>query len=222
MLRSPAMRLGGSLVVLRLGLPLGLLLGTAAAHAEEGPRIVIGADLTVGHGGRVEALDFGWRAEPGVFVRVGRWHATVSLPIHPLVTSHDRDRDGVELFGLGLGARLAYRLPVGGAGVLTVGAGLTRRWLDGYRTVVRGCRDTGACVAGFYPEKPAYHAWAPQLRIGVGPEKRDPSVVGSVAFELIVEAIGLHDVPPAGVRGIAVGGALTFTLGGGPRRRQNL
>jgi len=196
-----------------------LAAATSSAGADPGPPVAVGLDYTVGHGGRVEALDLGWRLEAGLFVRAGRWHATVSVPVHPTIASANPERDTGALTGVGLGTRLAYRLPVGGLGVFSFGAGITRRWMHGGGTVVRTCRQTGACVAGFYPEEPAYHAWAPQLRIGIGPEKRLPSMILGASAELIVEAIGLHDVPPDGIRGIAVSGAVTFTIGGGPRRR---
>jgi hypothetical protein len=38
------------------------------------------------------------------------------------------------------------------------------------------------------------------------------------SFEIIVEAIGLNDVPPDGIREVTVMGGLTLTIGGGPRR----
>lgn len=200
---------------------LAVLVPTLAS-AGPGPRFAVGLDYTLGHGGHVEDLDLGLRLEAGLFVRVARWQATFSFPTHPRIRSSRPERDTDELTGLGLGARLAYHAPVLG-GTLVLGAGITRRWIYGDEAVMRTCTQTRECIAGAYDETPSYHAWAPQLRIGIGPEKLLPSMVMGASFELIVEAIGLHDVPPAGIREVAVMGGVTFTIGGGPRRRaQNL
>lgn len=197
---------------------LALVVPTLAAAD---PKFAVGFEYTLGHGGHVEGLDLNLRTEPGLFLRIGRWHATASFPVHPKVRSDDPLRDTAELTGFGLSGRLAYRAPLFG-GVLAIGGGLTRRWLFAQSDVTRSCRETGTCVAGTYVESPTYHAWAPQLRIGIGPDKQWPSLVMGVQFELIVEAIAFKDVPPDGIRDVAVMGGVTFVIGGGPRRTQNL
>lgn len=186
--------------------------------ASAGPTFAIGYDFTVGHGGEVEALDLGWRLEAGVFVRVGRWHAAVKVPWHPQITSARPQRDNPELTGLGVGGLLAYRAPMSGLGVLSIGGGITRRWVTGHAPTLRACRETGTCLAGTYMETPSYHAWAPQLRVSIGAETFPlPAVVG-VSFDLIIEAIGLNDVPPAGIRDVTVMAGATFTIGIEPTR----
>jgi hypothetical protein len=193
---------------------LAVLLPTVALAD---PKFAVGLDYTFGHGGQVEDLDFNLRFEPGLFLRIGRWHATVSVPVQPSVRSANPQRDTPELTGVGIAGRLAYRLPMFG-GVLSIGGGLTRRWLFAQTDVIRSCRETGTCVAGTYVETPTYHAWAPQLRIGIGPQTDWPSLVMTATFELIVEAISFADVPPDGIRDIAIMGGVTFTIGGGPSR----
>ena len=197
---------------------LFLALVSTEAAAERGPDFAAGLDYTVGHGGEVGELDLGYRLEAGLFVRVGRWHATLSVPANPKIESSNPERDTEELVGVGVAGRVAYRQPLLG-GVLSIGAGLTRRWMWSEKTVLRTCTQTGECIAGTYFESPSYRAWAPQLRIGIGPEKLMPSMVIGATFEVIVEAINLPDVPPAGIRDIVVIGAVTFTIGGGPRRK---
>ena len=194
-----------------------LVLVPTLAAAEPGPRFAIGLDYTFGHGGHVEDIDLNMRLEAGLFVRVGRWQATVSLPVNPQVRSSNPERDTPELTGFGVGGRLAYRAPMFG-GVLSIGGGLTRRWLFAQTDVTRMCSQTGECIAGTYIETPTYHAWAPQLRVGIGPEKLWPSMVMAASFDIIVEAIGFNDVPRDGVREVTVMGGVTFTIGGGPRR----
>lgn len=201
--------------MLRVAL-LAVLVPTLA-RAEPGPAFAVGLDYTFGHGGHVEELDLGLRLEPGLFLRVGRWQATVSFPVHPQVRSGRPERDTEELTGFGLGGRLAYHAPLLG-GTLLIAAGMTRRWLFTDERVTRTCTQTAACVAGHWQESPTYHAWAPQLRIGLGPEKLWPKLVMGASFELIVEAIGFNDVPPDGIREVAVMGGVTLTIGGGPKR----
>lgn len=181
------------------------------------PLFAVGLDYTFGHGGQVEELDLNSRFEPGLFLRIDRWHATVSFPIQPHVRSANPERDTPELTGFGVAGRLAYRMPMFG-GALSIGGGLTRRWLFAQSDVMRSCRETGTCVAGMYVETPTYHAWAPQLRIGIGPDKQWSQLVMTATFELIVEAIAFEDVPRDGIRDIAIMGGVTFTIGGGPSR----
>lgn len=187
------------------------------ARAEPGPAFALGLDYTLGHGGHVEDIDLGYRLEAGLFARYERWQFTFSFPAHPTVRSSNPMRDSDDLSGFGLGARLAYRAPLLG-GVLSIGGGITRRWIWAKEDVMRTCTQTGDCIAGTYLELPSYSAWAPQLRIGIGPEKLFPRMVMGASFEIIVEAIGFNDVPPNGIREVAVSGAVTFTIGGGPRR----
>ena len=202
-----------------LRIALLAVLVPALASAEPGPSVAVGLDYTFGHGGHVDELDLGMRLEAGLFVRVHRWQATISFPTHPHVRSSRPERDTDELVGLGVGGRLAYHLPVFG-GVVKIAGGVTRRWMFADKDVTRTCTQTGECIAGTYVETPSYHAWAPQLRIGIGPEKRFPSMVMAASFDLIVEASGLNDVPPAGIREVSVMGGVTFTIGGGPKRKR--
>jgi len=186
------------------------------AHAN--PRYAFGADYTIGNGGHVADFDLGIRSELGVFFRKANWQATLSIVGNPRIATKHPERDTEEMHGIGFGGRVMYRMPLGG-GVLAIGGGLTRRWVFGKDIVTRQCMQTGTCVAGTYMEQPTYHAWAPQLRISVGPEKLYPRLVMAASFDIIVEAIGFNDVPPDGIREIAVTAGATFTIGGGPRRR---
>lgn len=189
------------------------------ASAEDGPPVAGGLEYTFGHGGRVEELDLGYRLEPGFFVRVGRWQATLAIPTNLKVESSNPDRDTEKLTGIGLGGRLAYRAPFLG-GVLGVAVGLTRRWMTGEHVVMRTCAQTRECIAGTYVETPSYHAWAPQLRVGIGAEKLFPNMVMALGADVIAEAIAFNDVPPDGIRNVAIAGAITFTVGWGPRRKR--
>lgn len=193
---------------------LAVLLPTLAAAD---PKFAVGFEYTLGHGGHVESLDLNARTEPGLFLRIGPWHASFSFPIHPQVRSDRPMRDTPELVGFGLSGRLAYRLSALG-GIVSIGGGLTRRWMFAQSDVTRSCRETGTCVAGTYVETPTYHAWAPQLRVGIGPDTDWPSLVMTAQLELIVEAIAFEDVPPGGIRDVAVMAGITFVIGGGPRR----
>ncbi len=198
-------------------LALAAVLVPTAAVAEPGPRFAVGFEYAGGDGGHVEDLDLGLRFEPGLFFRLGRWQATVSVPVNPKIHSNRPERDGDELTGVGLSGRLAYRLRVGSA-VFSFGGGVTRRWVSSDQPVMRTCAQTGDCIAGWYFEKPHYHAWAPQLRIGVGPEKLTSSLVLGMSIEIVIEAISLTDVPPDGLRDVSVLGVGTFAIGGGPSR----
>jgi len=194
-----------------------VMFATPLARAEHDAPFAVGLDYTAGYGGHVEALDLGWRLEPGLFLRLGQIQATVSAPWHPAIHSDDTHRDSDRLWGIGLASRLAYHLPVQGVGQVVLGIGVERRWLVSDATVVRGCRQTGDCIAGTYMEQPSYHAWASQLRLGVGPEKRSGGMIVGATAELIVEAISARDVPPNGIAGISILAALTATIGGGGR-----
>ena len=202
--------------MLRYAAVLAVLVPTLA-RAEPGPRFAIGLDQTLGHGGHVEALDLGMRVESGLFLRVNRWQATIAFPINPHVRSTDVERDSDDLTGFGISGRVAYRAPLFG-GILAIGGGITRRWIWSKEDVMRTCAQTGDCIAGTWLERPSYRAWAPQLRVGIGPEKLYPSTVMGASFEIIVEAIGLNDVPPDGIREVTVTGAVTLTIGRGPSR----
>jgi hypothetical protein len=188
------------------------------ANAEAGPPVAGGLEYSFGGGGRVEELELGYRLEPGFFVRVGRWQATLAIPTNPNVQSSNTNRDTGKLTGIGVGARLAYRAPFFG-GVLTLAGGLTRRWMTGEHSVMRTCAQTHECIAGTYVEIPTYHAWAPQARIGIGADKLWPSMVMSISADLIIEPTAFNDVPPDGIRNVTVAGAITFAMGWGPRRR---
>jgi hypothetical protein len=204
---------------------LAVILVASPAAAEEGPRFAIGLDYTIARGGAFEALDLGWRLETGTFFRMGPWHGTLSVSTLMSVESDKPERDSRDLTGVGLGARLAYHRRIDVAGTIHVGLGFERIWLLGSAPVRRTCDQTGACLAGFYMETPAYDAWAPQLRVGIGPYKRLPTMLVGGTFEIIVEPIRFRDIPKYGVTDIALYGAFNFALGWGPKRRtstQNL
>lgn len=203
----------------RLAVALAVLLATSRAAAE--PAFALGLDYTVARGGAFEAWDLGWRLEAGPMLRLGRWQVTASASGLMNVESSRAERDSEELTAWGLGARVAYHLPIDGHGSLFVAAGFERLWFSGSQVVRRDCRFTGTCLAGYYPEVPDYDAWAPQLRVGIGPWLDHPEVHFGGTFEIIVEAIRLRDVPPAGISDVALYGAFTFSLGFGPKRRRD-
>lgn len=73
---------------------------------------------------------------------------------------------------------------------------------------MRTCRQTNACIAGYYMEVARYDAWAPQLRVGVGAYAPSRSTALGLSFEVIVEPLRLqHET------GLAAWAALTATLG---------
>lgn len=189
----------------------------AASPAAADTPFVIGLDYTVANGGAFETWNLGWRLEAGPFFRLGRWQATASVSGLLEVDTDRPERDSVRLGGVGLGGRLAYHVTIDTHGTLFVAAGFERLWLSGDGPVRRECRQTGACVAGFYPEVPSYRAWAPQLRVGIGPYLHRPGFLLGGTFEVIVEPIALRDVPPAGISDIALYGAFTFSFGFGPK-----
>lgn len=190
-----------------------------ASPASADPPFAVGIDYTVAHGGAFESWDLGWRLEPGLGIHVGSWHATASFSAHMNIEPDDPQRDSDRLFAMGVSGRVAYHLRVDGHGTVFVGAGFERLWISGDHEVRRTCRQTGACLAGFYPEVPSYDAWAPQLRIGIGPATNHRSIRAAGTFELIVEPIALRDVPPSGISDIAVYGAFTFSFGFGPKAK---
>jgi hypothetical protein len=200
----------------RLACAAVVLLATGDAAAD--PAFAIGLDYTVAHGGALEAWDLGWRVEAGPMFRVGHWHATASASAHFGIDSSRPERDSNELFAWGLGGRLAYHLRVDGHGAVYVALGFERIWIGGETVVRRECRFTRTCLAGYYPEVPDYDAWAPQLRVGIGPYSNLPDMTFGGTFELIVEPLRVHDVPPDGIAGVALYGAFTFTMGFGPKR----
>lgn len=185
-------------------------LASPAAHAAP---IAGGLDYTVARGGALEHFELGWRLEAGLFLQIGRWHATGSFAGLMHVRSDQPQRDGPDLASYGFGGRIAYHLPISDNGVVLVALGFERVWLNGETEVVRGCRQTGACMFGYYTGQPQYNAWAPQLRVGVGAFAPAPRTKLGSTFEIIVEPLGLNDVPPDGARGIALYAALTCTVG---------
>jgi hypothetical protein len=104
-------------------------------------------------------------------------------------------------------------------GTLFVAGGFERLWFNGANEVQRTCSQTGACLAGYYAERPGYNAWAPQLRVGIGAGPNVPDMRFAGTFEIIVEPIHLRDVPPAGLSGVALYGAFTFSFGWGPKTK---
>lgn len=191
---------------------------SSSARAE--PPWAIGLDYTVAKGGAFESWDLGWRLEAGPMFRIGRWQATASISGTLEIDSKQPLRDSERLSSLGLGGRIAYHFRIDKHGSLLVALGFERLWVEGSAEVRRECRQTGACLAGFYPEFPDYDAWVPQLRVGIGPyaDLRDMIVGGT--FEVIVEPIHFRDVPPDGLFDIALYGALTFSIGGGPKAKR--
>jgi len=191
----------------------------AASPARADPPWAIGLDYTVAKGGAFETWNLGWRLEAGPMFRIGRWQATVSASGLLEIGTKDTQRDSERLGGWGLGGRLAYHFRIDKHGSLFVAAGFERLWINGSAGVRRECRQTGACLAGYYPEVPDYDAWAPQLRIGIGPYTNLPDMLVGGTFEVIVEPITFADVPPEGIFAVALYGAFTFTIGGGPKRK---
>ncbi len=192
-------------------LAIAVILAAPAAHAD--PH-AIGLELSAGTAGGFEHLHFKRRGEAGLFVRVGDWQVTATAPwlsIH----SGDPARDGAHLGDIGLGGRLAYRIPVAAPWVTTVAIGLEHHWIYGHDHVTRDCTVVGTCVAGFYVETPSYRSWVPQIRIGFGVDDRVASTLRTFSAELIVERYDLTGVPPDGLTGIAVLGALTATFARG-------
>jgi len=188
-----------------------------ASPAAADPPFAVGLDYTLARGGAFETWDLGWRLEPGLFFRTGRWHATGTFAFHPGITAKQVWRDSDQLSELGAGARLAYHLPVD-RGSLFVAVGFERLWISSGTEVRRFCRQTQACYAGYYHEAPSYNAWAPQLRFGVGAYAHRPTVLFGGSFEIIVEPIRVRDVPPSGIADVAVYAAITSTVGFGPKR----
>jgi hypothetical protein len=196
---------------------LAVILVASPAAASDGPPFAVGLDYTVAYANAFETWKLGWRLEAGLFFRTGHWQATGSASAHLGIEPSRPERDSDAMFGYGVGARIAYHVPID-RGSFYIAAGFERLWFDGDAEVQRNCRYTGACLAGYYPERPAYNAWAPQLRLGIGPHTHQPTVHIAGAFELIVEPIALRDVPPAGIKDIALYAAFTFSVGFGPKR----
>ncbi len=185
------------------------------AHADDvpPPTHAAGLELSGGYAGGFDSLHFKRRAEAGVFVRVGPWQVTATVP-WLAIDSGNIERDGPHLGDIGIGGRIAYRAPVSTA-IATVALGLERHWMYGHDNVTRHCMETGTCVAGFYTEKPSYRSWVPQLRAGIGFDDRAGSSLRTFSIELIVERYDLSGLPPDGLSGIAVLGAVTGTFARG-------
>jgi hypothetical protein len=197
---------------------LAVILISSPADAE--PPFTVGLDYTVARGGAFETWDLGWRLEAGLGVHIGSWHATASAAAHMNLEPSDHMRDGDRLGGVGVGGRLAYHVRVDGHGTLFAALGFERLWFSGTSEVTRTCRQTGTCLAGYYAEVPKYDAWAPQLRLGIGPVLDPPTMRFAGTFELIIEPIAVRDVPPDGISGVAVYGAFTFSFGFGPKAKR--
>lgn len=193
----------------RFAVVIFVALGGNAASAEP-PPISFGLDYAAGRGGRLEQIDFGWRLEAGLFVQVGPWHAVGSVAGYFDTQSDDVMRDSDQLGGLATGGHLSYHLR---GGAVQIGAGFERVWLHSATTVVRPCRFTDACIAGYYTEVPHYDAWAPQLRLGVGAWAPSNEVKLGITFEVIIERLSFANVPPDGIAGFAAWAALTGTVG---------
>ena len=191
-----------------------------ASPAAAAPAFAIGFETNLATGGAFEAWDLGTRIESGLFFRIERWQANVSFSGNFNVESDKPERDSNSLFGMGAGGRLAYHVPIDTHGTLYFALGFERLWFDSGTQVRRTCRQTGACFAGYYPEAPDYDAWAPQFRVGIGPQLRRPDLVLGGTFEIIVEPIAFRDVPPDGVVDVALYAAFNMTVGFGPRRKR--
>jgi len=174
-----------------------------------------GLDYTAARGNTVEHFDLGWRLEAGGFLQIDRWHATASFAGLMSVHSDLPERDGTRLGAWSAGGRLAYHHPLAHHAVAMIALGFERIWLRGEDDVRRGCRETGACLIGYFTEQPHYDAWAPQLRIGYGLFAPAPDTKLGGTLELIVEPMFYSNVPPDGAHGIAVFAAFTGTVGGG-------
>jgi hypothetical protein len=196
-------------------LSVTLVASTAAAE----PPFAIGLDYTVARGSTFESWDLGWRLEAGLGVHIGPWHATASASGHMHIKPDDLMRDSERLTAMGAGARVQYHWRVDGHGTLFIGAGFERIWVSGDRDVKRYCQDTNTCLAGYYSQTPSYNAWAPQLRVGIGPASNLPTMRFAGTFELILEPMAVRDVPPDGISDIALYGAFTFSFGFGSKRR---
>jgi len=186
-----------------------------AAHADDvpPPTRAAGIELSAGYAGGFDSLHFKRRGEAGLFVRVGEWQVTATMP-WLAIDSGNVERDGPHLGDIALGGRIAYRVPVSSA-IATVAIGLERHWIYGHDSVTRHCMETQTCVAGFYVEKPSYRSWVPQVRLGVGLDHRSGSSRRTFSLELIVERYDLSGLPPDGLSGIAVLGAVTGTFARG-------
>jgi hypothetical protein len=189
-----------------------------ASPAAADPPFAIGLDYTVARGGAFESWDLGWRLEAGLGFHMEPWHATASVSAHMDLEPSNTQRDSDRLSGIGVGGRVAYHVRLDHHVTLFVAVGFERLWFSGDREVRRYCRHTGTCIAGYYPEVPSYDAWAPQLRIGIGPASNIPAIRFAGTFEVIVEPIAVRDVPPSGISDIALYGAFTFSFGFGPKR----
>ena len=166
---------------------------TGSAHAET---VAFGLDYTAARGSRLDDVDLGWRLEAGPFVQVGPWHATGSFAGFLAMESDEK------LGGYAMGARLAYHYSA-----FHIAAGFERVWLRSDGPVMRTCRQTNACIAGYYMEVARYDAWAPQLRLGVGAVAPSRTAALAVRFEVIVEPLRIETT------GIVAWAALTATLG---------
>lgn len=165
-----------------------------SAHAET---VAVGLDYTAARGSRLGDIDLGWRLEAGPFVQVGRWHATGSFAGFLDMKSDEN------LGGYTMGARLAYHWSA-----FHVGAGFERVWLRSDGPVMRTCRQTNACVAGYFMEVARYDSWAPQLRVGIGAYAPSRTTALGISFEVIVEPLRIQQET-----GLAAWAALTATLG---------
>jgi hypothetical protein len=197
---------------------LALAVIVVASPADAHPRWAVGLEMTAGNGGAFETWDLGWRLEPGLFFRSGHWQVSGSTALMMNIEPEMPERDSAHPFGVTLGGRVAYHVPFDTNGSLYIAAGFERIWINGDAEVRRECRQTRTCYAGFYPEVPDYDAWAPQLRVGVGPYTNQRDFLFGTTFEVIVEPIALRGVPPNGIRDIALYAAVTMTVGAGPKR----
>ncbi len=188
-----------------------LALGAVALPAHADDR-VIGGGITLGYGGALEALHFDARMEPGAFLRLGRFEATLALPL-TYVSSSAIARDGHQLEDLAGGLRVAYHQPLTPRAFATVALGVERHWLWGNEPLTRECRITKTCLAGYYMETASYRGWAAALRLGAGVETAFPTIVAGGTVELVVVAMKLDGVG----RGVTALGTITLAVGGRAR-----
>ncbi len=147
--------------------------------------------------------------EPGAFVRLGRFEATLSLPL-TYASSDAVERDGHQLEDLAAGLRVAYHHPLTPRVFATVALGGERHWLWGNELVTRECHVTRTCLAGYYMETASYRGWAAAVRLGAGVETTFPTLIAGGTAELVVLAMRI-DGAGSGVTAL---GAVTLTLGG--------
>jgi hypothetical protein len=205
--------------MLRFACALAMISTASAASATPWSA---GLDEAGGYGGSMRELSYRWRLETGGSLRVGPWQASISIPLTPAIRSNDPARDTEQLFGFGVGARVGYHVAPSPHTDAYVTLGLGHEWMTGDQSVIRPCRLTGECLAGYTMDTPSYSGWVPELRLGIGPRYELPDAVLGGSFELIAQYHSL-DIPPHGEHAFTVLAGLTLSVGWHPtKKRQNV